>query len=185
MAAEAPQCESGFQAPEFELAATDGRFLRLADVSGEKGTVVAFICNHCPYVHAVIDRLVRDAKELATLGIATVGICSNDAEAYPEDSFDNMKKFAAAHDLPFPYLHDTTQQVARSYGAVCTPDFFGFDADLALRYRGRLDASRKHVGPDDLDRELFNAMRLIAETGAGPKQQFHALGCSIKWRDRA
>ena len=185
MAAEAPQCEPGVRAPEFELAATDGRFLSLADVSGEKGTVVAFICNHCPYVHAVIDRLVRDAKELATLGIATVGICSNDAEAYPEDSFDNMKKFAAAHDLPFPYLHDTTQQVARSYGAVCTPDFFGFDADLALRYRGRLDASRKQAGPDDLDRELFNAMRLIAKTGAGPKQQFHALGCSIKWRDRA
>jgi peroxiredoxin len=182
MAAEAPQCEIGFRAPHFRLAATDGRLLELNDVAGRKGTVIAFICNHCPYVQAIIHRLARDAKELEPLGVATVAICSNDAEAYPEDSFENMGLFAEQHGLPFPYLHDATQEVARGYGAVCTPDFFGFDGDLRLKHRGRLDASRKEAGPDDLDRELFDAMRMIAETGAGPEWQNPSLGCSIKWR---
>ena len=182
MAAEAPQGEIGFRAPYFRLASTDGRLLALADVAGRKGTVVAFICNHCPYVKAIIHRLARDAKDLEPHGVAIVAICSNDAAAYPEDSFENMGLFAEQHGLPFPYLHDATQEVARAYGAVCTPDFFGFDADLRLKYRGRLDGSRKVAGPDDLDRELFNAMRMVAETGAGPERQHPALGCSIKWR---
>lgn len=185
MAAQAPLCDTGFKAPGFELPSTAGKIVRLADVAGPKGTVVAFICNHCPYVKAVIDRLVRDANDLAELGVATVAICSNDADAYPEDSFDNMKLFAKEHAFPFPYLHDASQDVARAFGAVCTPDFFGFDGDLALKYRGRLDASRKEAGPDDLERELYTAMRMIAETGAGPEDQFPAMGCSIKWRETA
>jgi thiol-disulfide isomerase/thioredoxin len=151
-------------------------------VAGERGTLVAFICNHCPYVLAVIDRLVRDARELAPLGIGVVAISANDAISYPDDSFPNMKAFAAHHGLPFPYLYDESQAVARAYGAVCTPDFFGFDAGLKLAYRGRLDASRNAPAPAGARRELFEAMRLIAETGAGPAEQFPAVGCSIKWR---
>jgi peroxiredoxin len=181
MAAQAPQCEIGFRAPDFELPSTHGRIVRLADVAGPNGTVIAFICNHCPYVTAVIDRMVRDAKDLAPLGVSTVAICSNDADSYPEDSFENMKVFAERHSFPFPYLHDASQEVARAYGAICTPDFFGFSSNLSLQYRGRLDASRKEAGPENLKRELFEAMRQIAETGVGPDEQFPAMGCSIKW----
>ncbi|MCH9807913.1 MAG: thioredoxin family protein [Alphaproteobacteria bacterium] len=184
MAAEAPKGETGFTAPGFELPATDGRLIKLADIAGKKGTVVAFICNHCPYVIAIIDRLVRDANDLAPLGVSVVAICSNDADAYPEDSFANMKLFANEHSFSFPYLHDAAQDVARFYGAVCTPDFFGFDADLSLQYRGRLDASRNVAGPLSLKRDLFDAMRAIAQTGAAPADQPPALGCSIKWRGK-
>ncbi len=144
---------------------------------------MAFICNHCPYVKAIADRLARDARDLALLGVMVVAINSNDATAYPEDSFANMKLFAEHNGFGFPYLHDETQAVARAYGAVCTPDFYGFDANLSLQYRGRLDASRQHAGPTDARRELYEAMRQIAETGTAPRNQHPSLGCSIKWSD--
>ena len=145
MAATPPPADLGTPATDFRLPATDGKTYSLADVAGAKGTVVAFICNHCPYVKAVIDRLAADARVLMKEGIGVVAICANDAEGYPEDSFPNMKKFATEHALPFPYLHDESQEVARAYGAVCTPDFFGYDADRRLKYRGRLDEGR--TGP--------------------------------------
>lgn len=181
MAVEAPICDFGWKAPDFTLPGVDGKTHSLASLRGERGTLIMFICNHCPYVKAVVDRIVRDANELATLGVSSVAICSNDWRAYPEDSFDNMKLFAAANSFTFPYLHDETQSVARAYGAVCTPDFFGFDKDLGLQYRGRLDASRKESGPADLRRDLFLAMKQIAETGQGPREQIPSAGCSIKW----
>lgn len=185
MAAVAPDVEIGRPAPNFSLPGVDGRVLRLTDVAGEKGTVVAFICNHCPYVKAIALRLARDANNLAELGVNVVAINSNDAEAYPEDSFENMKLFAKDSGFTFPYLHDETQEIARAYGAVCTPDFFGFDADLRLKYRGRLDASRKEAGPSDLKRELYEAMKAVAETGEVPDEQVPSLGCAIKWRELA
>jgi hypothetical protein len=157
----------------------------LEDVRGPKGTLIMFICNHCPYVIAVRDRIIRDAKELQGLGIGVAAISSNDAETYPDDSFENMQRIARELDLPFPYLYDEDQSVARSYDAVCTPDFFGFDAGLGLQYRGRLDASRKEAGPPDLRRDLFEAMKQVAETGQGPREQIPSMGCSIKWKDAA
>jgi hypothetical protein len=147
--------------------------------------VVAFICNHCPYVKAVIDRIVRDAGDLADIGVGFVAISSNDVSAYPEDSFENMKLFAEAHRFPFPYLYDEDQSVARAWGAVCTPDFFGFNAQMQLQYRGRLDASRRETGPEDLRRDLYEAMRQVAETGKGPEDQIASMGCSIKWKENA
>jgi len=139
------------------------------------------MCNHCPYVKAVMPRLIRDARELQVLGVNTIAINANDDRAYPEDSFSNMKLFAREWDLPFHYLHDDTQEVARSYDAVCTPDFFGLDSDLRLQYRGRLDAGRKDPVPEDTPRELFDAMRLVAHYGYGPGEQHASMGCSIKW----
>lgn len=180
MAAEAPPAEIGTRAPDFELPGTDGRLHRLQSLAGRRGTVIAFICNHCPYVQAILPRLARDARELAPLGVNVVAINSNDAESYPEDSFQRMVEIAPS--LPFPYLHDESQAVARAYGAVCTPDFFGYDASLALRYRGRLDASGRAPAPPGARRELFEAMRLVAESGHGPAEQRTAIGCSIKWR---
>ncbi|WP_417257768.1 thioredoxin family protein [Celeribacter sp.] len=183
MAAIPPVCDFGWRAPAFSLPATDGKTYTFDDVAGEKGTLVMFICNHCPYVLAVIDRIIRDARELQGLGIGVAAICANDAEAYPDDSFDNMVKMAAQWALPFPYLHDADQSVAKAYDAVCTPDFFGFDAEGGLQYRGRLDASRKVAGPADLKRDLFEAMREVAQTGKGPREQIPSMGCSIKWKD--
>lgn len=177
-----PVCDFGWSAPPFALPGVDGRTHDLAALRGPKGTLVAFICNHCPYVIAVIDRLVRDARELETLGVATVAICANDAVAYPADSFPAMMDFAAKHALAFPYLHDESQDVARAYGAVCTPDFFGFDAGLGLQYRGRLDPGHRKAPPPGAPRELFEAMRQVAETGRGPAEQTPSMGCSIKWR---
>lgn len=185
MAVETPICDFGWKAPDFALPGIDGRTYSLAGLKGERGTLVMFICNHCPYVKAVIDRVVRDAKALQAMGIGIVAISSNDAVTYPEDSFDNMKAFAARHGFSFPYLYDETQGVARAYDAVCTPDFFGFDASLGLQYRGRLDASRKEAGPADLRRDLFLAMKQVAETGKGPDEQIPSMGCSIKWKDAA
>jgi peroxiredoxin len=183
MAATAPAARLGTEAPDFRLAATDGRAYRLADVAGPKGTVIVFICNHCPYVKAVIDRLVADARALMNEGIGFAAICSNDAQAYPEDSFQNMQRFARAHDFPFPYLHDEDQSAARAYGAVCTPDFFGYDASLRLRYRGRLDEGRIEPPPRTARRDLLEAMRSIAQTGNALAPQFPSMGCSIKWKD--
>ncbi len=176
-----PICDFGWQAVDFNLEGVDGRSYTLQDVRGDKGTLIMFICNHCPYVKAVIGRLVRDVAELQALGIGAVAIMPNDTEAYPADSFDNMKAFGAQNGFTFPYVIDRTQEVARAYGAVCTPDFFGFDADLGLQYRGRLDASRVELVPD-ARRELFEAMQDVAATGRGPAEQIASMGCSIKWR---
>ena len=176
-----PICDFGWQAVDFSLEGVDGRSYGLQDVRGEKGTLVMFICNHCPYVRAVIGRLVRDVAELQALGIGAVAIMPNDTEAYPADSFENMKTFAAENGFTFPYVIDRTQEVARAYDAVCTPDFFGFDADLGLQYRGRLDASRVELVPD-ARRELFEAMQEVAASGQGPREQIGSMGCSIKWR---
>lgn len=181
MAATAPICDFGWRAPDFVLPGTDGRTHRLADLRGPRGTLVVFICNHCPYVIAIAARLVRDARDLAALGVNTVAICANDATTHPDDSFENMGRFAARWGFPFPYLHDESQQVARAWGAVCTPDFFGFDADLGLQYRGRLDASGARDTPG-LRRELFEAMQKVAATGHGPEAQTPSIGCSIKWK---
>ena len=170
-------------APDFRLPATDGRSYSLDDVAGAKGTVIVFICNHCPYVIAVIERLVADARVLMGEGFGFAAICSNDAASYPDDSFDKMKAFAKAHDFAFPYLHDETQAVARAYGAVCTPDFFGFGPDRKLKYRGRLDEGRTQAPPKNARRELVEAMRAIAATGQIPEQT-PSMGCSIKWKAR-
>ena len=177
-----PVCDFGLPAVDFDLPGTDGRRYTLADCRGPNGLLVMFICNHCPYVKAVSDRIVRDCRELAALGVGSVAIMSNDVAVYPEDSFENMGQLTRTLDFPFPYLFDETQAVARTYGAVCTPDFFGFNASLELQYRGRLDASGRNPAPPDAPRELFEAMRLIAETGLGPREQTASIGCSIKWR---
>jgi len=172
----------GVKAPDFALPATDGKTYRLANVAGDKGTVVVFICNHCPYVKAVAPRMVADATTLAAEGIGFVAISSNDAASYPADSFDNMKAFAERYGFPFPYLYDESQAVARAYEAVCTPDFFGLDANGSIEYRGRLDEGRKDEPPPGARRELVEAMRAIARTGRGPAEQFPSVGCSIKWK---
>ena len=180
---ETPVCDFGKPAPDFSLPGTDGRIWTLQDCQGPQGLLVMFICNHCPYVKAIQDRIVRDTRELRELGVYSVAIMSNDTVNYPDDSFDNMKGVAERWGYPFPYLYDETQAVARAYGAVCTPDFFGYNNRLELQYRGRLDASRREVNPPDLPRELFDAMKQVAATGKGPEQQVPGIGCSIKWRD--
>jgi len=182
MALETPVCDFGQPAIDFSLPGTDGKIWTLDDCRGENGLLIMFICNHCPYVQAVIDRLVRDTNELKQYGINSVAIMANDVEEYPEDSFDNMKKVAEQQGFSFPYLHDESQQVAQTYGAVCTPDFFGYNKDLQLQYRGRLDASRKQAADPDVRRDLFEAMKQVAETGHGPENQIPSMGCSIKWR---
>ena len=179
-----PICDFGWPAVDFELPGIDGRNHSLADVSGANGTLVMFLCNHCPFVKAVIGRIVRDVSELAGLGIGAVAIMPNDVASHPADSFDNMKLFAGEHGFTFPYVIDESQAVARAYDAVCTPDFFGFDASHGLQYRGRLDESRLEAVPGAA-RELFEAMKQVAASGAGPKQQSPSLGCSIKWRAAA
>ena len=178
-----PVCDFGQPAIDFALPGVDGKTWTLQECKGEKGLLVMFICNHCPYVKAIRDRIVRDTRELRQAGINTVAIMSNDPADYPEDSFENMKKVAEEFDFPFPYLLDETQEVARAYGAVCTPDFFGYNADLQLQYRGRLDESRKEAAPADARRDLFEAMKQVAETGKGPAEQIPSMGCSIKWKD--
>jgi len=182
MAASSAQVILETPAVDFRLPATDGRTYRLDDIAGEKGTVIVFICNHCPYVIAVIDRLVADARALQAEGVGFAAICSNDAQTYPEDSFANMTKFAKLHDFCFPYLHDETQEAARAYGAICTPDFFGYGPDRRLKYRGRLDEGRTTPPPAGARRELLEAMRAIAAANQAPKQQIASIGCSIKWK---
>jgi peroxiredoxin len=172
----------GAAAPDFRLPATDGRSYALNDVAGAKATVIVFICNHCPYVKAVIGRLVADARALIAEGVGFAAICSNDAASYPEDSFPKMREFALLHDFPFPYLHDESQSVAHAYGAVCTPDFFGLDRGLKLKYRGRLDEGRTAPPPPGARRELLEAMRAIAAGGEAPANQVPSIGCSIKWK---
>lgn len=180
---ETPICDFGWPAPDFDLPGVDGRRYSLASAKGANGLLVMFICNHCPYVKAVLDRMIRDARDLKELGIGVLAVMSNDPTDYPEDSFDNMVRLARENAFPFPYVLDEDQSVAKAYGAVCTPDFFGFNADLALQYRGRLDASRKEAAPADVRRELYEAMAQVARTGRGPAEQIPSMGCSIKWRD--
>lgn len=183
VALETPKAEIGWQAPDFSLKATDEKKYSLEDVAGENGLVVMFICNHCPFVKAIRAKLVRDITELKNkYGINAVAINANDAESYPDDSFENMKKIAAEYNFPFPYLFDESQEVAKAYDAVCTPDFFGFDKDLKLQYRGRLDNSGMLDKPDS-ERELFQAMEEIAETGKTTAIQRPSIGCSIKWKE--
>jgi peroxiredoxin len=172
----------GTAAPDFSLPATDGRTYSLAEIAGENGTVVAFICNHCPYVKAVVGRMVADAKTLAAEGIGFVAINANDPLSHPEDSPANMKAFAERHGFPFPYLFDETQETARAYDAACTPEFFGINRAGEIEYRGRLDAGRTEVPPPGAKRELVEAMHAIARTGKGPESQTPSVGCSIKWK---
>ena len=177
-----PVCDFGSPAIDFDLPGVDGRQWSLSDCRGENGLLVMFICNHCPYVKAIRERLVRDTRELKSLGVNAVAIMSNDPTEYAEDSFENMQRIAAEFAFPFPYLFDETQAVAKAYGAVCTPDFFGYNKEMQLQYRGRMDASRKEAAAADVRRDLFEAMKQVAETGQGPTDQIPSMGCSIKWR---
>ena len=179
---ETPLCDFGAPAIDFLLPGVDGRVLTLADCKGPQGLLVMFISNHCPYVKAIQDRLVRDTLDLHRLGVHTVAIMSNDTQDYPEDSFENMQRIALEKGYDFPYLLDDTQNVAKAYGAVCTPDFFGYNRALELHYRGRIDASGRQPATEESPRELFEAMQLVSLTGEGPRQQFPSMGCSIKWR---
>lgn len=183
VALEPPVCEFGKPAPDFNLPGVDGRTWSLAECMGPNGLLVMFICQHCPYVKAIHDRLLRDTLELREFGIHSVAIMANDTEAYPEDSFANMQLAAQRHHYPFPYLLDAEQTVAKAFGAVCTPDFFGYNAHFQLQYRGRLDACRLEAASPDTIRELFEAMKTIAATGIGPAQQIPSIGCSIKWKN--
>jgi peroxiredoxin len=170
-------------APNFKLPGVDGQVWSLEKCRGEHGLLVMFISNHCPYVKAIRNKLVRDTRQLMTLGINSVAIMPNDTVSYPEDSFENMLQISKEFDFPFPYLLDETQEVARAYGAVCTPDFFGYNANMELQYRGRLDAAGPKSDDDTQRRDLFEAMKQVSETGKGPEQQVPSMGCSIKWTD--
>lgn len=176
-----PVCDFGWKAPDFNLPGVDGKNWSIKDVQGKNGTLVMFICNHCPYVKAIRLRLVRDVVALQALGVNTIAISSNDTVNYPDDNFENMKLVAQEFNFPFPYVIDETQEVAKAYGAVYTPDFFGFNNKLELQYRGRFDESRKETALDST-RDLFFAMKQVAETGQGPKEQISSIGCSIKWK---
>ena len=179
---ETPEKDSGFEAVDFNLKGTDGNKHTLQSCMGEKGIVVMFICNHCPYVKAVIHRLVDDCKQLQAKGIGCVAIMPNDTVNYPQDSFDNMKLFAKSNGFTFPYLIDETQEVARAYGAVCTPDIYGFDADGTMVYRGRVDSAGPNEAKPGTKRELLEAMSLVAEDSKANTEQFPSMGGSIKWR---
>jgi peroxiredoxin len=176
-----PVCQIGWKAADFRLPDPDGRVYQLSEIAGANGTLVMFICNHCPYVRAIAPRIARDASELQEKHIGVVAIMPNDYRRYPDDAPERMRQFARQYGFTFPYLIDETQETARAYDAVCTPDFFGFNSALELQYRGRLDASRREAVPG-ARRELYEAMCQIAETGRGPDQQLASMGCSIKWR---
>ncbi|MFV2060481.1 MAG: thioredoxin family protein [Gammaproteobacteria bacterium] len=178
---ETPVCDFDLEAIDFNLPGVDGKNWSLQECAGSNGLLVMFICNHCPYVKAILSRIVRDTTELKALGVNSVAIMSNDMSQYEEDSFDNMKAVSQQSGFTFPYLVDESQQLAKAFGAVCTPDFFGYNAQLQLQYRGRLDESRKETAADGVKRELFEAMSLVAKTGKGPENQTPSMGCSIKW----
>ena len=179
-----PICDFGWKAREFNLRGVDGKRYTPENICGKNGLLVMFICNHCPYVKSIRERIVRDTRELLQHGINSIAVMSNDPLEYEEDSFENMRQIAEQYSYPFPYVWDETQQTAKDYGAVCTPDFFGFNAKLELQYRGRLDASRKDTVAD-APRDLFNAMVQVARTGQGPREQIASMGCSIKWKKEA
>jgi|TARA_X000001036_G_C20528109_1_gene745083 peroxiredoxin len=176
-----PICDFGKDAKSFKLNSTDNELISLNDIRGDTGTLIMFICNHCPYVKAVIKDIVEDCKNLKKFGIKTVAISSNDPINFPEDSFENMIKFSKKHQFDFPYLFDETQDIAKSYNAICTPDFFGFNHDLKLQYRGRIRKLNNLKPVRTGDSDLFVAMKKIAETGKGPETQIPSAGCSIKW----
>ena len=178
---ETPLCDFNTDAVEFDLLGVDGKKYSLAKCAGEKGLLVMFICNHCPYVKAIIHKIIRDVNELNSFGIKAVAIMSNNPSENEEDSFENMKKISDELNFRFPYLIDETQEIAKAYGAVCTPDFFGYNSNLKLQYRGRLDESRKETAPEDVRRDLFEAMKEVAISGQGPREQIPSMGCSIKW----
>ena len=182
MPIQTPICDFGQKAYDFKLKSTDNEIISLDNIKGEKGTLIMFICNHCPYVKAITRDIVEDCKELKKIGINSVAICANDAENYPEDSFDNMIKFAKKNQFNFPYLYDDTQEIAKIYNAVCTPDFFGYNKNLELQYRGRLRELKNLVPIRKGDSDLLNAMKQIAETDKGPETQIPSAGCSIKWK---
>ena len=183
MLIQTPICDFNKKAHDFKLKSTEGKILSLTDVKGEKGTLIMFICNHCPYVKAVTKDIVEDCKKLKNLGINSVAICANDAENYPEDSFENMIIFAKRHQFSFPYLCDESQKIAKTYDAVCTPDFFGYNDHLELQYRGRLRELKNLIPVRDGESDLLKAMKQIAETGKGPKNQVPSAGCGIKWKN--
>lgn len=181
-----PLCNFGWKAPDFRLEGTDGQYWTLSEAKGPKGLLVMFICNHCPYVKAIVSRLVAVAKELQNAGIGVIAVMPNDPAYREEDSFENMKKFADVNDFSFPYVIDEAQTVARAYDAVCTPDFFGFNAELALQYRGRLDeVNPSNPEKPNTQQELLEAMLMVAQTGKGPEKQTPSMGCSIKWKAAA
>ena len=183
MPVNAPNDNLEMLAHKFKLLNIDDKFISLDEVKGENGTVIAFICNHCPYVKAIASRLSKDAEELQNHSINTIAIMSNDVENYPEDSFDNMKLFAKKYNFQFPYLYDETQEIAKNYGAVCTPDFFGFDKNLILKYRGRIDSGVMNSGNNaEITRDLYNSMIKIKNEGIAPEIQLNSIGCSIKWK---
>ncbi len=179
-----PICDFGKKAENFQLTSTDNKIITLNDIKGDNGTLIMFICNHCPYVKAVIKDIVEDCDRLKKIGINSVAICANDTKNYPEDSFENMIKFSKKNQFNFPYLVDETQEVARAYDAVCTPDFFGYNKDLKLQYRGRLRELQNLVPVRDGESDLNKAMKLIAKTDKGPDNQIPSAGCSIKWKNK-
>jgi len=183
MPIQTPICDFGQAAKSFELKSTNNEIINLNDVRGENGTLIMFICNHCPYVIAVIKDIIEDYKNLKELCIKAVAICSNDSINYPDDSFEKMIKFHKDHNFNFPYLIDETQEIAKSYGAVCTPDFFGYNKNLELQYRGRIRELKNLKPIKSGESDLFKAMKQIAETGNGPKDQIPSMGCGIKWLD--
>ncbi len=178
---ETPVCDFGLAAHEFSLPGVDGNNWTLQQCAGVNGLLIMFICNHCPYVKAILNRITRDTLALRQHGVHSVAIMSNDMNQYKEDSFENMRKISTDFDFSFPYLVDEDQHVAKAFGAVCTPDFFGYNAKLELQYRGRLDESRKETAAEDVKRDLFEAMSMVAKTGKGPENQVPSMGCSIKW----
>lgn len=177
-----PVCDFGQPAPNFSLPGVDGNTYTRHDLVGEKGLLVMFICNHCPYVKAIQTRLIEDAMAVQELGFGVVAISANDATDYPEDSFESMRQVAEEQGYPFPYLYDESQRVAKSFDAICTPDFFAYNDKMELQYRGRLDASGREPAADNGRRDLVEALREIAETGRGPREQIPSMGCSIKWK---
>ena len=182
MLTQTPICDFGKKAIPFKLKSTEGKIISLEELKGENGTLVMFICNHCPYVKAITKDIVEDCNELKKIGINSVAISSNDPTNYPEDSFENMIEFAKKNDFSFPYLIDETQEIAKTYDAVCTPDFFGYNKNLELQYRGRLRELKNFVSVKDGESDLLKSMKQIAETGNGPQNQIPSAGCGIKWK---
>ena len=181
MPVNASNSDLDWQAPDFNLISVDEQYYSLSQLAGENGTLIAFICNHCPYVIRIIERFVYESIELNNIGVSTIGIMSNDVKQYPEDSYEKMKEFSLKYDFKFHYLYDSTQQVAKDYRAVCTPDIFGFNKNLQLKYRGRIDSKVVEEDNSDIKREMYEAMKLIKERNEGPSNQFNSFGCSIKW----
>jgi len=175
-----PVCEFGWKAQNFSLQSTSNEIVELNKARGQNGTLIMFICNHCPYVVSALDEIIFEALELIKNDIAVIAISSNDVSTHPDDSFENMQALSVDKKLPFPYLYDETQEVAKAYDAACTPDFFGFNSELSLQYRGRLNNKRE--SPKEIRRELYSAMIQIAKTGKGPREQIPSMGCSIKWK---